>query len=104
MLCSSPDPAALPTQMYQEEGIEVKGFTGVPIFQAEGLTVKTDRARYTPLFFSKSDLDAAVGNAYTQRESDRAEATRSKSDKANQELSAAQAAVRRLVVSKIFSL
>ncbi len=33
--------------------MDVLGFTGVPVFQAEGLTVKTEKARYTPLFLSK---------------------------------------------------
>lgn len=27
------------------------GFRGVPLFQAEGLTVKGEASRYTPLFF-----------------------------------------------------
>jgi len=49
----------------------VGGFAGVPVFQAEGLTVKTDRARYTPLFLAREDLDAAVGNAYNQRGGER---------------------------------
>ena len=35
--------------------------------QAEGLTVKTGKARYTPLFLSKADLDIALGNADGQR-------------------------------------
>jgi hypothetical protein len=49
----------------------VGGFAGVPVFQAEGLTVKTERARYTPLFLAREDLDAAVGNAYNQRGGER---------------------------------
>lgn len=35
--------------------------------QAEGLTVKTGKARYTPLFLSKGDLDIALANADGQR-------------------------------------
>jgi hypothetical protein len=35
--------------------------------QAEGLTVKTGKARYTPLFLSKADLDVALANADGQR-------------------------------------
>lgn len=35
--------------------------------QAEGLTVKTGKARYTPLFLSKADLDIALANADGQR-------------------------------------
>lgn len=33
--------------------MDVVGFTGVPVFQAEGLTVKTEKSRYTPLFLDK---------------------------------------------------
>ena len=44
--------------------MDVLGFTGVPVFQAEGLTVKTEKARYTPLFLSKvRDRDAACCGA-----------------------------------------
>jgi len=42
-----------PAQLYRDAGVDVLGFTGVPVFQAEGLTVKTEKARYTPLFLSK---------------------------------------------------
>ncbi len=35
--------------------------------QADGLTVATGSARYTPLFLSKSDLDIALANAEAQR-------------------------------------
>jgi hypothetical protein len=31
--------------------VPAAGFQGVPLFQAEGLTIKGDKARYTPLFF-----------------------------------------------------
>ena len=41
------------SQLYREAGVDVLGFTGVPVFQAEGLTVKTEKSRYTPLFLSK---------------------------------------------------
>lgn len=69
-------------QLYKEAGLEAGGFAGVPVFQAEGLTVKTDAAKYTPLFLSKSDLDVAVGNAYTVRKTERAEAVQAKFDAA----------------------
>ena len=44
---------AASAQLYRDAGVDVLGFTGVPVFQAEGLTVKTEKARYTPLFLSK---------------------------------------------------
>lgn len=68
-------------------------FTGVPVFQAEGLTVKTEKTRYTPLFFSKEDLDAAVGNAYEQRQQHRESTNKKHSERANQDLEAAQSKV-----------
>ncbi|KAK9831849.1 hypothetical protein WJX81_001220 [Elliptochloris bilobata] len=58
-------------ELYREAGIAVGGFAGVPVFQAEGLTVKTERARYTPLFLARADLDAAVGNAYKKKGGER---------------------------------
>ena len=54
-------------QLYRDAGIVADEFVGVPVFQAEGLTVKTERARYTPLFLARADLDAAVGNAYSRK-------------------------------------
>jgi hypothetical protein len=48
-----PDPrqveAAL--QLYRHAGVPASGFQGVPLFQAEGLTIKGEKERYTPLFF-----------------------------------------------------
>ena len=82
-------------QLYKEVGIQGQAFTGVPVFQAEGLTVKTDKARYTPLFFSKEDLDAAVGNAYTQREQHRDVTNKAHSARAAADLAAAQSKVSR---------
>jgi hypothetical protein len=49
-------------ELYKKAGIPKEGFVGVPLFQAEGLTVRGDSTRYTPLFFSKNDLDAALVN------------------------------------------
>ena len=44
--------------MYRDAGVDVVGFTGVPVFQAEGLVVKTNKTRYTPLFLDKVPLVA----------------------------------------------
>jgi len=38
-------------------------FKGVPVFQAEGLTIRTENKRYLPLFFSREDLEKALSNA-----------------------------------------
>lgn len=81
-------------QMYESEDVDANVFTGVPVFQAEGLIVKTDKAKYTPLFFSKEDLDAAVGNAYQERESHREATTKAHSSRARADLEAAQKKVR----------
>jgi hypothetical protein len=43
-------------ELYKRAGIVKDGFVGVPLFQAEGLTVRGDESRFTPLFFSKEDV------------------------------------------------
>lgn len=77
-------------QMYENENVDANAFTGVPVFQAEGLIVKTDKAKYTPLFFNKEDLDAAVGNAYQERETHREVTNKNHSNRAKADLDAAQ--------------
>lgn len=55
-------------QLYKKAGVAAEGFTGVPVFQAEGLTVRTGPdTRYTPLFLSKADLDVALANVDRQK-------------------------------------
>ncbi len=76
-------------QVFEDAGIDIPGFTGVPVFQADGLTVKTESARYTPIFLSKSDLDAAVNNAHLQRITQKVQVTQAKVDRAERELEAA---------------
>ena len=68
-------------------------FTGVPIFQAQGLTVKTENSRYTPLFLAKEDLDVAVGAAFSQREVAKEVANKSKASAAEEDVASARAAV-----------
>ena len=59
---------------------------GVPLFQAEGLTVKGESSRYTPLFFSKDDLDVALRDTFvSQHESTRSQ-LQDKIDRAVKEL------------------
>ena len=81
--------------MYSDAGISAEGFTGVPVFQAEGLTVKSDNARYVPLFLAKADLDAAINGAFSQRKAARAASAKAKASEAAKELSSARTAVRR---------
>lgn len=71
--------------MLEEQGHDVPGFTGVPVFQAEGLTVKTETARYVPVFLSKKDLDAAVQGAHVQRVNQKIAVTQAKVDRAQHE-------------------
>ena len=67
-------------------------FTGVPVFQAQGLTVKTENSRYTPLFLAKEDLDVAVGAAFSQREAAK-EVANTKASAAEEEVASARAVV-----------
>lgn len=80
-------------QLYKEAGVAGSTFTGVPVFQAQGLTVKTENSRYTPLFLAKDDLDVAVGAAFSQREAAKEVANKSKASAAEEEVASAQAAV-----------
>jgi hypothetical protein len=80
-------------QLYKDAGVPSSGFTGVPVFQAQGLTVKTERSRYTPLFLAKEDLDVAVGAAFSQREAAKEAATQNKAAVAEEELTKAKAVV-----------
>lgn len=58
---------SLALKLIQSQGIGVGGFAGVPVFQAEGLSVKQGSTKYYPLFLSKADLDVAIGVAQDQR-------------------------------------
>ncbi|WIA13520.1 hypothetical protein OEZ85_007093 [Tetradesmus obliquus] len=64
--------------LYKEAGVPTKSFVGVPVFQAEGLTVTTQDMQYVPLFLTKEDLDVAVGGAYRQRNAAQISAVRDK--------------------------
>jgi Tic22-like family len=81
-------------QLYRESGIKTDAFNGVPVFQAEGLTVKTEKNRYTPLFFNKDDLDLALGNARAIEEVQEEKALRARCARAEQDLEMAKDAVR----------
>lgn len=77
-------------QLFEANGAPVPGFAGVPVFQASGLSVKGESARYTPIFFSKDDLDVAVGNAFSRRDPKAEQAARSKLEAARTELQQAK--------------
>jgi hypothetical protein len=72
-------------------GLPAAAFRGVPLFQAEGLTVKGEAARYTPLFFSKADLDAALGRSFAAKDSDAEAGARARAERARGEAAAAEA-------------
>jgi hypothetical protein len=42
-------------QLYKEAGVPTKSFVGVPVFQAEGLTVTTQDMVRAPLHFHQPD-------------------------------------------------
>lgn len=77
-------------ELYRHAGLPSSSFTGVPLFQAEGLTVRGDAARYTPLFFSKDDLDMALKDAYMTRDNEAQAEARGKAERARSELQEAQ--------------
>ena len=79
--------------LYKEAGVPGSTFTGVPIFQAQGLTVKTENSRYTPLFLAKEDLDVAVGAAFSQRVAAKEVANKSKASAAEEDVASARATV-----------
>jgi len=54
------------------------------------LTVRGNGARFTPLFFSKDDLDAALGDAYMQRDTEAQSDARAKAQRAREELAVAE--------------
>ena len=77
-------------QLFRHAGLPSSSFTGVPLFQAEGLTVRGENSRYTPLFFSKDDLDKALGDAYLARDNEAQADARAKAERAKSELNEAQ--------------
>lgn len=78
--------------LYKKAGIPKDGFVGVPLFQAEGLTVKGDAARYTPLFFSKDDLDVALRDSFLNVSNASIKDLQQKVERAKKELQELQAA------------
>lgn len=62
LLTAAPRRAPAP-QLYRHAGVAADGFQGVPLFQAEGLTIRGDKGRYTPLFFRCGAGRAAAARA-----------------------------------------
>lgn len=55
-------------QLYEENGTKVEGFAGVPVYQAQGLIVRTaPDTSYVPLFLGKADLDQSLAAMEGQR-------------------------------------
>ncbi|GIL86662.1 hypothetical protein Vretimale_11528 [Volvox reticuliferus] len=68
-------------ELYKAAGVPTRQFIGVPVFQAEGLTVTTRDMQYVPLFLCKEDLDIAVQSAYAQRNAAQIKLYKDKADK-----------------------
>ncbi|KAF5843038.1 Tic22-like family-domain-containing protein [Dunaliella salina] len=68
-------------ELYKEAGVPTRSFVGVPVFQAEGLTVTTQEMQYVPLFLCKEDLGIAVQSAYKQRNATQIKLYRDKAKK-----------------------
>jgi multidrug efflux pump subunit AcrA (membrane-fusion protein) len=88
-------------QLYRSASLPAGGFAGVPLFQAEGLTVKGANAQYTPLFFSKEDLDTALVGAYLGKDDQQQAEIRAKAQRARAELAEAQAAAAAAIDAKV---
>lgn len=72
-------------QLYKDAGVSMTHFTGVPVFQAEGLTVTTQQQTYVPLFLCKEDLDIAVDDAYKVRNAAQIKVYRERANKVEDE-------------------
>ncbi|KAK2075929.1 hypothetical protein QBZ16_001265 [Prototheca wickerhamii] len=77
-----PEQVEAALKLYQHAGVNAAGFMGVPLFQAEGLTVISEGKRKTPLFFSKRDLDAALGGAASDQQVEMQDRARKLADEA----------------------
>jgi hypothetical protein len=76
-------------QLHREAGLPTEAFAGVPVFQAEGLTVTAADAQYVPLFLAGEDLEAAVGAAHRARHAPQIAALRDRAAAAQAEYEAA---------------
>lgn len=72
-------------KLYGDAGVPTQQFVGVPVFQAEGLTVTAQDSQYVPLFLAKEDLDVAVQSAYRQRNAAQIKEYRDRAEKCESE-------------------
>ena len=54
-------------ELYRDAGVPTSSFVGVPVFQAEGLTVTAQDAQYVPLFLAREDFDRVEDATMTRR-------------------------------------
>ena len=80
-------------QMFEAEGVDIPGFSGVPVFQAVGLTIKTKQNRYSPLFLDHGDLQIAIRHAAKQGIEQKHNSTQAKAQRAQDDLEEASAKV-----------
>ena len=73
-------------ELYQRAGIAKEGFVGVPLFQAEGLTVRGEQSRFTPLFFSKEDVLHALKDTQASATSATVDELQGKIDRCKKEI------------------
>lgn len=76
-------------KLHREAGLPTEAFVGVPVFQAEGLTVTAADAQYVPLFLAGEDLEAAVAAAHRARHAPQIAALRDRAAAAQAEYEAA---------------
>eukprot|EP00891_Asterochloris_glomerata_P001172 jgi/Astpho2/1172/fgenesh1_pg.00021_%23_20_t len=81
-------------ECYQDAGVEVEAFEGVPLFQANHLTLRAgDRRVMTPLFLSKQDLDAALTSGLQRQDQAFRTHMQGKADQARMEINSAEKAL-----------
>ena len=73
-------------ELYKTAGISKEGFVGVPLFQAEGLTVRGEQSRFTPLFFAKEDVLHALKDTQANATSVAVDELQGKIDRCKKEM------------------
>jgi len=81
-------------ELYAAAGVPTRQFVGVPVFQAEGLTVTASDAQYVPLFLAREDLDVAVSSAHRARNAGQIRGYRERAAEAEAAAAAAAAAAK----------
>eukprot|EP00892_Ulva_mutabilis_P001642 jgi/Ulvmu1/11479/UM077_0023.1 len=60
-------------KLYDGANQTINSFRGVPVFQAEDLSIDIENQKLTPVFLSKADLDVALRDADATRKQEQAE-------------------------------